>query len=351
MNQQAIQQRKMGFRFATKISNMLDQHVTKEHYTFKPKWDENKKVEASKLTIKDYKITGEFVYDAETYTVQAHASGDLEMLEMNVKPSASSTMGANGVRVHRLSKAYTAHCNEHQQKFYYHIRRKADWSEGVSFSEFEMSTLKKNKEDYSFEHILKTGPSGGKANLLSQSKQLGKYKTIKFEPKTDTVHFTKDGKKPFNMDRASWMKFLSVIDELLEDDPEKSVEQISLLNAKVINEVEEEDGEEEDAEEDEETSDALSVSSLDEENDLAIKSQDEQEPIPFLNDKEEAVNEAANPTTEAAALSVEFTPPAKLKIKTSGANRSIRKRQKVEDKNKQAGKSARKELFVGGQSF
>ena len=99
----------------------------------------------------------------------------------------------------------------------------------------------------------------------------------------------------------------------------------------------------------------MSVSSLDEENDLAIKSQDEQEPIPFLNDKEEAVNEAAtpstNPTTEAAALSVEFTPPAKLKIKTSGANRSIRKRQKVEDEDKQAGKSARKELFVGGQSF
>ena len=82
-----------------------------------------------------------------------------------------------------------------------------------------MSTLKKNKEDYSFEHILKTGSSGGKANLLSQSKQLGKYKTIKFEPKTDTVHFTKDGKKPFNMDRASWMKFLSIIDKLLEDDP------------------------------------------------------------------------------------------------------------------------------------
>ena len=91
-NQQGLHVRKMGFRFATKISNMLDQHITKEHYTFKLKWDENKKVEASKLTIKDYKITGEFVYDAETYTVQAHASGDLEMLEMNVKPSASSTM-------------------------------------------------------------------------------------------------------------------------------------------------------------------------------------------------------------------------------------------------------------------
>ena len=96
-NLQAQHQRKMGFRFATKISNMLDQHVTKEHYTFKPKWDDGKEVESSKLTIKDYKITGEFVYEAETYTIQAHTSGDLEMLEMNVKPSASSTMGANGV--------------------------------------------------------------------------------------------------------------------------------------------------------------------------------------------------------------------------------------------------------------
>ena len=97
--------------------------------------------------------------------------------------------------------------------------------------------------------------------------------------------------------------------ELLEDDPEKCAEQISLLNAKVVNEVEEEDGEE-DGEEDEE-SDALSVSSLDEENDLAIKSQDEQEPIPYLSDKEEAVNGAAtpstSPTTEAATLSAVYT--------------------------------------------
>ena len=134
--------------------------------------------------------------------------------------------------MHRLSKAYTAHRNEHQQKFYYHIRRKADWSEGVSFSEFEMSTLKKNKEDYSFEHILKTGSSGGKADLLSQTKKLGKYKIIKFEPKTDTVHFTNDNKKPFNMDRPSWMKFLSIIGKLLEDDPEKCAEQSVCLTPK-----------------------------------------------------------------------------------------------------------------------
>ena len=72
--------------------------------------------------MKDYRITGEFAYETDKYTVQVHASGDLKILEMVVKLNA----GTNGVRLHCLSKAYTTHSLEHDSKFYYHIRRMED---------------------------------------------------------------------------------------------------------------------------------------------------------------------------------------------------------------------------------